>query len=739
MKLNIIHIVFSLYLLLPFRSENLAEHQTRIFGIVCDENNSPLPEVNVYIINSNEGTTTNDKGEFSFTTSLKGELITTASMIGYSKFEQRIYLIGQKEVELQIQLVRETIPLQESIVVGSSFGSEKSKGIVLNSQDVYITPGGAADIFQSLKTLPGLTQVSESAQLFIRGGDPIESLTLLDGATLYHPYTYESAYGGLFSNLNTSTISNLYFSSGGFSAKYGNTLSGILEIETKNEPVTTNFLIGISMAAVSINGEIPIIEERLGIRFTSQKSFTKPIMWLNGASDEFTTSPTSSNMSLAIISRYSKSGMIKLFGLYAEDLQGVNVERAEYDGVFNGNSNNSFVNLRHIDIINPNLLIKNSISFNRYSNHLKLGVLDYQKTDVVIKLRSDIEYQISTSTKLVAGLEFEQRIQDYLGIVPHYDHDIRPNALSREIDAEINNYRVAGYTELEFKGFLGIEKLFSVTGLRLDAFPLFKIYSFDPRTGIGYKITDNSTIKIAAGIFHQLPDLRLFSPQDGNPYLNSMEAAHLVVSFDFKMNELNSLRVEAYHKKYSNLPLEATLSNYNNEGNGFANGIDIIAKGSLPIGLEGWISYGYLNTKRRWMEFENLSKSNFDITHNLAVVLTYGLSEAWKVGISYKYATGRPYTPVIESKYISNENIFEPVYGNDNSARYPAYHRLDIRITHLTQIFRIFYSVFYIEALNILGIKNLFGFSYNRDYSRKNKIISYFGRETIVLGAQISF
>ena len=121
------------------------------------------------------------------------------------------------------------------------------------------------------------------------------------------------------------------------------------------------------------------------------------------------------------------------------------------------------------------------------------------------------------------------------------------------------------------------------------------------------------------------------------------------------------------------------------------------------------------------------------------MVTNYHFSAMWKVGINYKYATGRPYTPVISSTYHPDVNIYEPIYGVDNSSRYPNYHRLDLRITHMNQIFHNYFAVFYVEALNILDITNLFGYSYSSDYSKRTRIKSYFGRRTIVLGAQITF
>ena len=142
---------------------------------------------------------------------------------------------------IEINLESTAISTGVVMVTASSYGTEEDNGVVMTSMDVITTPGGAADIFQSLKTLPGITQVSESAELYVRGGDPNETITLLDQASLYHPYTYESVYGGLFSNINTETIEGMYFSSGGFSSRYGNALSGVLELTTNMNLKSNHF------------------------------------------------------------------------------------------------------------------------------------------------------------------------------------------------------------------------------------------------------------------------------------------------------------------------------------------------------------------------------------------------------------------------------------------------------------------------------------------------------------------
>lgn len=712
-----------------------AKEKSKISGTVTDETGFPLPAVNIFIQESREGTTSDENGLFTLITSATGQITLRVSMVGYSAFTQKIDLSENQHENMKIILSVESIELKEAVVIGSSFSSESQKGVVVSSIDVMTTPGGAADLYQSLKTMPGVTQVSESAELYVRGGDPSETITIIDQASIYHPYTLESSYGGLFSNLNTSAVSEMYFSSGGFSVKYGNVLSGVLDIQTKDLPTQLGLSAGISLAASSLSAELPILQDKLGIRIYGQKSYTKPIMWFNGGLKDFTAAPSSQNLTTTATFKFSQSGKIKFTGILADDKQGVNIQRAEFNGVFNGNSETALLNLQLTQLIGNNTILKSSISYASHDNNWRLGILDIDMVDESYLSRTDVEHTFSDELQLLTGFEFEKRRQTYVGIIPEEDYDIRPEASNDILNEKIEENRFGGYAEIKILDLFGVEKLFAVAGIRTDHFVKLDITNLDLRTGLGYQIAENSKIRFAFGSFHQVPDFRLYAKEDGNPNLKSMKALHYVLSYDYEIDQSNSFRLELFHKNYDNLPLEENGLNFNNNGYGYATGIDMILKGNFPLDIQGWISYGFINTKRKWMEYDELTNSSFDITHNLTVVLKYNISPIWQVGINLKYATGKPYSPITGSVYHQEINLYEPLYGKDNSSRYPDYKRLDIRLTYLNQIFKNLSTIFYIEGLNILDIKNLFDYTYNRDYSCQQRIESYFGRRTIVVGA----
>jgi carboxypeptidase-like protein len=728
-----------IFIIIMFSTVIAAQSKITIRGIVLDSKKEPLSYVNIFIFDSFDGAMSDEAGRFNFITKSEKEFTIVASTVGYKKYQKSINNNNNGILELVIILAPTSIELEEAVVTGSGFSSQEEEGITVTQMDVYTTPGGAADIYQSLKTMPGLTQVSESAELFVRGGDPNETITMIDQAPIYHPFTLESSYGGLFSNLNTSSFKNLYFSSGGFSVKYGNVLSGVLDIETKNEPTSFTFDIGISMASAQVSTSIPIVDEKLGIHFYSQQSFTKPLMIANGIGDRFSHYPTSRNIGISLIYRYSKSGRIKIFGMLADDKQGVEVKEANFTGIFNGLSNNRFINIQHSDILGDNLLTKNSLSYNRFSNTWKLGVLNLESADVVYKFRNDNELLLNTKTKLLFGVEIENRMREYIGIIPAEEFDIRDREESGEVINEtLGGTRFGIYSEVIKSSLWGIRNLSGIIGIRFDYAKQINLGWIDPRFSIGYKLGNEASLKGGIGMFHQLPDIRLFAPMDGNPDLLPMSAIHYSLSYDQKINKINSFRLEAYYKDYDQFPLEHNLKHYVSQGYGYAAGIDAILKGKLSSKLDGWISYGFIKTKRKWMDFESLTNSSFDITHNISIVARYNITSMWQLGTTYKLATGRPYTPIVGSDYRDDLEIYEPKYGLKNSDRYKLYQRLDFRITHLNQLFGKYFTVFYIEALNILNIHNMFGYAYNQDYSERTEVDSYFGQRILVVGMSIS-
>jgi hypothetical protein len=200
-----------------------------------------------------------------------------------------------------------------------------------------------------------------------------------------------------------------------------------------------------------------------------------------------------------------------------------------------------------------------------------------------------------------------------------------------------------------------------------------------------------------------------------------MKADHYILGYAFQQDN-KIFRLEGYYKKYENLLLEDEQLNYSNEGYGYATGIDVFAKNSVgPV--SGWFSYSWLNARRKWLDLPVLAPPYFDITHNFTLVLNLDLSKNFSLGSSYRYATGKPYTPA-QGKY--------------QQARVPSYQKVDLTFSYLYNFFASNMIVFYFSASNILNRISIFDYRYSADFERRDAVESSLGR-TFYFGFQFNW
>jgi len=117
------------------------------------------------------------------------------------------------------------------ISTGSFEASDKKKGAVLTDIDVVTTPSANGDVTAAFKSLPGAQQVGESEGLFVRGGTATESKIFIDGTQVnnfFYSGTTGVAQRGRF---NPFLFKGTVFSTGGYSALYGQALSSALILE----------------------------------------------------------------------------------------------------------------------------------------------------------------------------------------------------------------------------------------------------------------------------------------------------------------------------------------------------------------------------------------------------------------------------------------------------------------------------------------------------------------------------
>src|ERR1700749_1450622 len=210
--------------------------QTPVSGTVKDPKGHPIRGASITIKDSYDGGTADSLGNFHFTAGDKGAFTLITTNIGYNSVEQPITLAGTP-IELHIVLKEQLSELKAvTITAGSFTAGDAKRGAVLSSLDIATTAGSNADITAALKTLPGAQQVGEQEGLFVRGGAGYEAKQYIDGTLVNNPY-YSSvpdvAQRGRFSPF---LFKGTVFSTGGYSAQYGQALSSVLLLESIDLP-----------------------------------------------------------------------------------------------------------------------------------------------------------------------------------------------------------------------------------------------------------------------------------------------------------------------------------------------------------------------------------------------------------------------------------------------------------------------------------------------------------------------
>ena len=131
-------------------------------------------------------------------------------------------------------------------------------------------------------------------------------------------------------------------------------------------------------------------------------------------------------------------------------------------------------------------------------------------------------------------------------------------------------------------------------------------------------------------------------------------------------------------------PEENTNSNQDDAftfGNGESYGIEFFIKKRLGK-TTGWVGYTLSKTDRFFDKLNNgeLFPAKYDRTHDISFTASHELNDQWVISAVFVYATGNTLTPV-KDRYVFDGNFYSQ-YGERNSYRMPAYHRMDVSATY---------------------------------------------------------
>lgn len=705
--------------------------QITISGKVLGRNNKPLKDVSVTLKDTYDGATTDETGNYKFETSEKGSQTLIFSHPKFIEIEKSIQ-IEDKNLILNAEL-KESVSEIDAVVIsaGSIEASDKKRATTLLTPiDVYTTAGANGQISSALETLPGVQKVGESEGLFVRGGTGTETKFFMDG-NLVNNYFGNSVPGiKAMDRLNTSLFKGNVFSSGGYSAVYGQALSGVLALESIDLPERNAADFGIS--PIFASGGIQRVNQEkthsYGISLGySNLELMQKILKFN---TDFEKAPQSFGGNGNFRIKTSRGGFIKYYGSYDTNsmkLSSPNLDDETSSDKINQNGKNTFHSLSYREKFGRYTLnLGSSYTFNQnilhFSNVDQNGSSpfnnDIDSKGNYFNAKALIERKLFKISAIRAGIELNTTKEETWVSIAQKKYEFRDDitSLFAETDLGISN-------DLSLK-----------IGARAENSSSINRWNFSPRFAMAYRISKEWTSSLAYGTFFQNPESRFFTE---NYQPNYQRADHYIFQVQ-RAADGRSLRLETYYKKYQDL-IKTTTDFYrpiavNNNGSGYAKGVELFWRDKKSLkNIDYWVSYSYLDSKRDYLNYTESLFPNFAAKHTLSVVAKKFVTN-WKTGfnISYNYNSGRPYYNFVTENgntVLKNQGFVKDYQAVNFSLNYlPNLGKKDARA----------FTVLVLSINNVLGTKNEFGYNFSSNGMKSRTIVPP-TNTFVFIGAFISF
>lgn len=657
--------------------------QTIISGTVKALKDGSLPGANIYLKGTYDGTSSDAAGRFNLKTQRTGTQTLIVEFMGYEPFSKELILTG-KPIQLEVEL-KETFNKLDAVTItaGTFEASDKKQANTISSLDMMTTAGAAGDVFGALQTLPGTTTNGESGMLFVKGGDSDESQTYIDGALVHTPYNSTAPNTATRGRFNPFMFKGTIFSTGGYSAEYGQALSSVLLLSTNDMPSQNQFDLSLMTIGPEIAGTR--LWKTGAVTATLSYMNLKPYMNLVPQNYEWKKTPESVAGAISLRQKTGKTGMLKIYSSYDDGRFKLSQLDLDQDKMidYGLNNGNFFINSSWKTNLGEKRTLTTSASFTSDHDKVNFDGNNFDKELQGIHLKEVASQELGSKVTLRAGAEWFSRSlqQTYRTATDTFVNSYDNNTFAAFIESEM-------YASKRFVTRIGIRSEYS---------DYLKQASFAPRVTAAWKINTTSQFSMAYGWFYQNPsdDFLVFTNR-----LEYERADHYTFSFQSSL-ERRTIRAEIYYKDYRNLAKQGTSEiflpeTYNNNGSGYATGLDLFWRDRKSIKHgDYWISYSYLDTKRDYRNYPEMSIPSFASKHNLAVVYKHWFDKIRSLaGINYRYSSPRVYNNPNKSQFNSEHTM--------------AYNTLDVSWSFLYKPNIIFYGA----ITNVPGFKQEFGRRY---------------------------
>ncbi|MCK6605023.1 MAG: TonB-dependent receptor [Ignavibacteriaceae bacterium] len=664
--------------------------QTLIKGTVKSGTGEVLPSANIFIKDTYDGNSSDLNGNFSFETEEAGDVILVAKFIGYKAKEIPLKL-DKKEIIVDIVLEPEATELKTVVISAGAFeASDEKKAVVMRPLDIVTTAGANGDIYSALTTLPGTQQVGEQEGLFVRGGSAAETKTFIDDMLVQNPYFSSVPDLPSRGRFSPFLFKGTIFSTGGYSAQYGQALSSALIL--KSQDLAPDTRSSISVLAAGVGAFHSQRWENTSVGVSLDYFNLGPYFKAFPQRTEWDKSPETASGTFIFRHKTSKTGMLKAYSTYNASDVALLQSNLDVPGTktrFGLKNKNFYFNSGYSDILGDDLTMSVGYSFTVNNDDILIDAVPVDRDNDLNQVKATFQKGISTNLFVTFGGEYQHlNIKNSLG----------------GLSAEYQENYSAAFVEADF--FI-TNNLAARAGLRFDNSNVINKQSLAPRLSLAWKLSDLSTLNFAYGRFYQLPDAQYLNFSRDYQFEN---ATHYIANYQI-LADKRVFRVEFYYKQYDNLVKKIPNGFfYDNSGTGYAKGIDLFWRDSESFKyVDYWLSYSWLDTKRDYREFPTLATPTFAAEHTASLVYKHYVPDLnTYLGFTYRFATGRPYF-----------NPNNPVFNGDKTREY---HDLSFNGSYLTNLWG-YFTIVYLSVSNLLGYENIFSYRYSTDGTVSQEVI----------------
>lgn len=664
-----------------------------------------------------------------------------------SKTNLEFSIIDDRFITIRSSVINNAKLLQqlEEVVVTNYLTSGVSKTITntikVSPEEFGILPGLLEpDLMQTILALPGIISVDELvSDINIRGGTHDENLILWDGIKMYQ----SGHFFGLISAFSPNLIKEINISKNGTSVRFGDGVSGILDMRSSNI-LDNKFKAGIGSNLVNLDGYIKLpLSNKTELQVSARKAITNLVVsptYNQYSKRIFDDSNFRNNLNTT--DNYSNNESFDFYDVSTRFLYDINSKsklRVNFISIFNDLKYNELSN--NLAISDSELKQKSiAAGAEYYYNFNKDVTLSGQVYYSTYDLKSD-NLDLTNNQRL----EQENKVEDF---------GIRLN-LSKSVDERLklhtgyqfNEVGVSNIEKANLPNFVSIEKQFNKThaiygeaeftskqrktylrlGIRTNYLEKFSKLYTEPRISVSQKLTDAIRLEILGEFksqsISQIIDLQQdFLGIEKRRWLQSndetipiIESQQISAGLHYDKNRL-LISVEPFYKNVDGITTRS--QGFQNQfqftnaiGKYTISGIDVLINKRFK-NLSTWISYSLHNND---YEFEALNNgisfpNNKDIRHALSFASAYTKNN-FKFALGLDWHTGKPTT----LPRNINSNSSGPIeYLEPNSSRISDYLRVDCSANY---------------NFSINSAKAVLGFSIWNVLDRNNTINTYFTQD----------